>query len=165
MAPLMESLEPLPESPVNLIEMETQTKDELLEVAKELGVSGTASLRKQDLVFRILQARAEREGNYFAGGILEIVPDGFGFLRSDGLRPGLGGDYVMGTVRPPRDSEKYYCLLHVDVVNGLDPETAKRRPYFNQLTPIFPLDLLDLEAGDSNLSTRIINLIAPIRRS
>ena len=176
----MESLEPLPESPVNLIELETQTKDELLEVAKELGVSGTASLRKQDLVFRILQARAEREGNYFAGGILEIVPDGFGFLRSDGLRPGLsdvyvsqtqirrfalrGGDYVMGTVRPPRDSEKYYGLLRVDVVNGLDPETAKRRPYFNQLTPIFPLELLDLEAGDSNLSTRIINLIAPIGR-
>ena len=172
--------EPIPESPVNLIELETRTRDELLEVAKELELSGTASLRKQDLVFRILQARAEREGNYFAGGILELAPDGYGFLRADGLRPSLSdvyvsqtqirrfalrsGDYVMGTARPPKDSEKYYGLLRVDAVNGLDPESAKRRPYFEQLTPIFPHELLDLEAGSSSLSTRVINLIAPIGR-
>ena len=151
-----------------------------MEVAKELGLSGTTSLRKQDLVFRILQARAEREGNYFAGGILEIAPDGYGFLRSDGLRPNLSdvyvsqtqirrfalrtGDYVMGTVRPPKDSEKYYGLLRVDAVNGIDPETAKRRPYFEQLTPIFPNELIDLEAGGSDLSSRVINLVAPIGR-
>jgi len=165
---------------LNLVELETRTRDELLEVAKELGLSGIASLRKQDLVTRILQARAEREGNYFAGGILEIAPDGYGFLRSDGLRPSLSdvyvsqtqihrfalrtGDYVMGTVRPPKDSEKYYGLLRVDAVNGLDPETAKRRPYFEQLTPIFPNQLIDLEAGLSNLSTRVMNLVAPIGR-
>lgn len=165
---------------MNLVELETRTRDELLEVAKELGLSGIASLRKQDLVTRILQARAEREGNYFAGGILEIAPDGYGFLRSDGLRPSLSdvyvsqtqihrfalrtGDYVMGTVRPPKDSEKYYGLLRVDAVNGLDPETAKRRPYFEQLTPIFPNQLIDLEAGLSNLSTRVMNLVAPIGR-
>ncbi len=168
------------ESPLNLVELETQTRDELMEVAKELGLSGTTSLRKQDLVFRILQARAEREGNYFAGGILEIAPDGYGFLRSDGLRPNLSdvyvsqtqirrfalrtGDYVMGTVRPPKDSEKYYGLLRVDAVNGIDPETAKRRPYFEQLTPIFPNELIDLEAGGSDLSSRVINLVAPIGR-
>jgi transcription termination factor Rho len=165
---------------LNLVELETQTRDELMEVAKELGLSGTTSLRKQDLVFRILQARAEREGNYFAGGILEIAADGYGFLRSDGLRPNLSdvyvsqtqirrfalrtGDYVMGTVRPPKDSEKYYGLLRVDAVNGIDPETAKRRPYFEQLTPIFPNELIDLEAGGSDLSSRVINLIAPIGR-
>jgi transcription termination factor Rho len=165
---------------LNLVELETQTRDELMEVAKELGLSGTTSLRKQDLVFRILQARAEREGNYFAGGILEIAPDGYGFLRSDGLRPSLSdvyvsqtqirrfalrtGDYVMGTVRPPKDSEKYYGLLRVDAVNGMDPETAKRRPYFEQLTPIFPNELIDLEAGQSDLSSRVINLVAPIGR-
>jgi len=151
-----------------------------MEVAKELGLSGATSLRKQDLVFRILQARAEREGNYFAGGILEIAADGYGFLRSDGLRPSLSdvyvsqtqvrrfalrtGDYVMGTVRPPKDSEKYYGLLRVDAVNGMDPETAKRRPYFEQLTPIFPNERIDLEAGQSDLSSRVINLIAPIGR-
>jgi len=170
----------LSESPLNLVELETRTRDELMEVAKELGLSGATSLRKQDLVFRILQARAEREGNYFAGGILEIAPDGYGFLRSDGLRPSLSdvyvsqtqirrfalrtGDYVMGTVRQPKDSEKYYGLLRVDAVNGIDPETAKRRPYFEQLTPIFPNELIDLEAGQSNLSSRVINLVAPIGR-
>jgi transcription termination factor Rho len=165
---------------LNLVELETRTRDELLEVAKELGLSGTGSLRKQDIVFRILQARAESEGNYFAGGILEMAQDGYGFLRADRLRPGLSdiyvsqsqirrfalrtGDYVMGTARQPKDSEKYYGLLRVDAVNGLDPETAKRRPYFEQLTPIFPNELIDLEAGASNLSTRLINLIAPIGR-
>ena len=165
---------------MNLVELETRTRDELLEVAKEMGLSGTGSLRKQDIVFRILQARAESEGNYFAGGILEMAQDGYGFLRADRLRPGLSdiyvsqsqirrfalrtGDYVMGTARQPKDSEKYYGLLRVDAVNGLDPETAKRRPYFEQLTPIFPNELIDLEAGASNLSTRLINLIAPIGR-
>ncbi|MDP2674119.1 MAG: transcription termination factor Rho [Dehalococcoidia bacterium] len=165
---------------MDLVELETRTRDELLEVAKELGLSGTGSLRKQDIVYRILQARAESEGNYFAGGILEMAQDGYGFLRADRLRPGLSdiyvsqsqvrrfalrtGDYVMGTARQPKDSEKYYGLLRVDAVNGLDPETAKRRPYFEQLTPIFPNELIDLEVGDSNLSTRLINLIAPIGR-
>jgi len=165
---------------LNLAELETQTRDELIEVAKELSLSGVGSLRKQDLVFRILQAKAEGEGNYFAGGVLEIASDGYGFLRSDGLRPGLSdvyvsqtqirrfalrtGDYVMGTVRPPRDSEKYYGLLRVDAVNGLDPETAKRRPYFNQLTPIFPNVLIDLETASGDLTSRVINLIAPIGR-
>lgn len=170
----------LSESPVNFVELETRTRDELMDVAKELGLSGTGSLRKQELVFRILQAKAERDGNYFAGGILELASDGYGFLRAEALRPSLSdvyvsqtqirrfalrsGDYVMGTARPPKDSEKYYGLLKVDAVNGLDPETAKRRPYFEQLTPIFPQELIDLEAGDSNLSTRLIDLVAPIGR-
>jgi transcription termination factor Rho len=170
----------LSESPVNLAELEDRTRDELMDVAKELGLSGAGSLRKQELVFRILQAKAERDGNYFAGGILELASDGYGFLRAEALRPSLSdvyvsqtqirrfalrtGDYVMGTARPPKDSEKYYGLLKVDAVNGLDPETAKRRPYFEQLTPIFPQEFIDLEAGDSNLSTRIIDLVAPIGR-
>ena len=165
---------------MNFVELETHTRDELMEAAKELGLSGIGSLRKQELVFRILQAKAERDGNYFAGGILELASDGYGFLRAEALRPSLSdvyvsqtqirrfalrsGDYVMGTARPPKDSEKYYGLLKVDAVNGLDPETAKRRPYFEQLTPIFPQDMLDLESGDSSLSTRVIDLIAPIGR-
>ena len=165
---------------MNFVELEAHTRDELMEMAKELDLSGTGSLRKQELVFRILQAKAERDGNYFAGGILELASDGYGFLRAEALRPSLSdvyvsqtqirrfalrsGDYVMGTARPPKDSEKYYGLLKVDAVNGLDPEAAKRRPYFEQLTPIFPQELIDLESGDSNLSTRIIDLIAPIGR-
>ena len=165
---------------MNLAELETKTRDELIEVAKELDLSGTAGLRKQELVFRIMQAKAEREGHYFAGGILEMAQDGYGFLRYQGLKPSLSdvyvsqtqirrfalrtGDYVMGAVRPPKDSEKYYGLLRVDAVNGLDPDTARRRPYFEQLTPIFPNEMLHLEEGVSNLSTRVIDLIAPIGR-
>jgi transcription termination factor Rho len=165
---------------LNLAELETKTKDELTDVAKDLGLTGTGTLRKQDLVFRIMQAKAEREGNYFAGGILEMASDGYGFLRTQGLRPSLSdvyvsqtqvrrfalrsGDYVMGAVRQPKESEKYYGLLRVDAVNGLDPDTAKRRPYFEQLTPIFPNDQLMLEEGLNNLSTRVIDLVAPVGR-
>ena len=165
---------------MNLTELETKTKDELVEVAKELDITGATTLRKQDLVFRIMQAKAEREGNYFAGGILDMAADGYGFMRTQGLKPSLSdiyvsqtqvrrfalrtGDYVMGAVRPPKESEKYYGLLRVDAVNGLDPETAKRRPYFEQLTPIFPDEMIHLESGINNLSTRVIDLVAPVGR-
>ncbi|MEO8456743.1 MAG: transcription termination factor Rho [Chloroflexota bacterium] len=165
---------------MNLAELETKTKDELLDVAKDLGVEKPSALRKQDLVFRIMQAKAEREGNHFAGGIMEMANDGYGFLRTQDMRQSLsdvyvsqtqvrrfalrGGDYVMGAVRAPKDSEKYYGLLRVDAVNGLDPETAKRRPYFEQLTPIFPDERINLEEGLNNLSTRVIDLVAPVGR-
>jgi len=165
---------------LNLTELETKTKDELLDVAKDLDISGANGLRKQDLVFRIMQAKAEREGNYFAGGILDMAQDGYGFLRTQGMKQSLSdvyvsqtqirrfalrvGDYVMGAVRQPKDSEKYYGLLRVDAVNGLDPETAKRRPYFEQLTPIFPDEMVHLEEGVSTLSTRVIDLVAPVGR-
>jgi len=165
---------------LNLAELETKTKDELVDVAKDLGVEKPTGLRKQDLVFRIMQAKAEREGNYFAGGILEMANDGYGFLRTEALKPSLSdvyvsqtqvrrfalraGDYVMGAVRQPKESEKYYGLLRVDAVNGLDPDTAKMRPYFEQLTPIFPDEKINLEEGVNNLSTRVIDLVAPVGR-
>jgi transcription termination factor Rho len=165
---------------LNLTELETKTKDELVDVAKELGVEKPTGLRKQDLVFRIMQAKAEREGNYFAGGIMDMASDGYGFLRTQGMKQSLSdvyvsqtqvrrfalrtGDYVMGAVRQPKDSEKYYGLLRVDAVNGLDPETAKLRPYFEQLTPIFPDERINLEEGLNNLSTRVIDLVAPVGR-
>jgi transcription termination factor Rho len=165
---------------LNLTELETKTKDELVDVAKDLGVEKPTGLRKQDLVFRIMQAKAEREGNYFAGGIMDMASDGYGFLRTQGMKPSLSdvyvsqtqvrrfalrtGDYVMGAVRQPKESEKYYGLLRVDAVNGLDPETAKMRPYFEQLTPVFPDVRINLEEGLNNLSTRVIDLIAPVGR-
>jgi transcription termination factor Rho len=165
---------------LNLTELETKTKDELVEVAKEFDITGVNGLRKQDLVFKIMQASAEREGNYFAGGILDMANDGYGFLRTQGMRPSISdvyvsqtqvrrfalrlGDYVMGAVRPPKDSEKYFGLVRVDSVNGLDPEQAKRRPYFEQLTPIFPDERVNLEEGVNNLSTRVIDLVAPVGR-
>jgi transcription termination factor Rho len=165
---------------MNLAELEAKTREELMDVAKDLGVTGHTALRKQDLIFRILQARAEQQGNLLAGGILEIVDDGYGFLRGDGLRPGGGdvyvsqsqirrfglrtGDYVTGQVRPPKDSEKYYGLLRVEAVNSVDPEVAKMRPHFEHLTPIFPNVLINLEVKPQALSTRLMNLVAPIGR-
>ena len=163
---------------MNLAELEAKTREELMDVAKEMGISGHTALRKQDLVFRILQARAEQQGNLLAGGVLEIVEEGYGFLRGDGLRPGAGdvyvsqsqvrrfglrtGDYVTGQVRPPKDSEKYYGLLRVEAINSIDPEIAKTRPHFGALTPIFPDKLIDLETGPKALSARLVNLVSPI---
>jgi transcription termination factor Rho len=165
---------------MNLVELEAKTREELMDVAKDMSISGHTGLRKQDLVFRILQARAEQQGNLLAGGILEIAGDGYGFLRGDNLRPGSGdvyvsqsqirrfglrtGDYVTGQVRPPKDSEKYYGLLRVEAVNSVDPEVAKSRPNFESLTPIFPLELINLVTGPRALSARLISLIAPIGR-
>jgi transcription termination factor Rho len=122
----------------------------------------------------------ERETAINTGGILEIVDDGYGFLRGESLLPGSNdvyvsqsqirrfglrtGDYVTGQVRPPKDSEKYYGLLRVETVNGLDPEVAKNRPHFGDLTAIFPNQLIDLETPSSDLSGRLINLISPIGR-
>ncbi|MFQ5827353.1 MAG: transcription termination factor Rho, partial [Dehalococcoidia bacterium] len=137
-------------------------------------------LKKQELVLRLLQAQAEAQGNIFGGGILEIMDEGFGFLRQDTLRPGSGdvyvsqsqirrfglrtGDMVTGQVRPPKNGERYYSLLRVEAVNGIDPEAARNRPYFTSLTPIFPNRFIDLETTASNLSSRLLNLIAPIGR-
>lgn len=165
---------------MNLAELETKTRDELMDVAKELGVTGYSTMRKQDLVFLLLQEEAARQGNILAGGILDIMDEGYGFLRGEKLRPGLSdvyvsrsqiirfslrpGDYVTGQVRPPKDNEKYYGLLRVEAINGLDPDTAKSRPYFESLTPIFPNRQLKLETNATTLSTRLIDLIAPIGR-
>ncbi len=165
---------------MNIAELETKTRDELQEMAKELGIAGVSTLRKQDLIFRLLQAQTEQQGNLFRGGVLEIVEDGFGFLRQERYLPGSNdvyvsqsqirrfglrtGDMVTGQVRPPKDSEKYYGLLRVEAVNGLDPEVAKRRPHFDTLTAIFPLERLNLETVPNNLTQRLINLVAPIGR-
>ncbi len=163
---------------MNLAELEAKTREELMDVAKDMGISGHTGLKKQDLVFRILQARAEQQGNLLAGGVLEIVEEGYGFLRGDGLRPGAGdvyvsqsqvrrfglrtGDYVTGQVRPPKDSEKYYGLLRVEAINSIDPEIAKTRPHFGSLTPVFPDKLINLETSPKALSARLVNLVAPI---
>lgn len=165
---------------MNIAELEAMTLEELRDLAREMGVSGYSRLKKNDLIFRLLRANAEQQGYIFGGGILEIVQDGIGFLRSDHLLPGPNdvyvsqsqirlfnlrtGDMVVGRVRPPKETERYYGLLRVEAVNGLDPEAAKNRPHFNELTPIFPQELLDLETEPHILATRLINLLAPIGR-
>jgi transcription termination factor Rho len=171
------------EGHVTITELENKTREDLLDLAKDLGVSGYSALKKQDLVVKVLKAQTEKEGNIFAEGILQIVDDGYGFLRGESMLPTVNdvyvsqsqvrrfglrtGDLVMGQVRPPKDNEKYYGLLRVEAVNGVDPEVAKQRPHFEELTAIFPQDLIDLETGRpgmDDLSQRVINLIAPIGR-
>ena len=165
---------------MEISQLENKNRDELVEIAKEMGVSNYTSLKKQDIIMRLLQAYAEQQGNAFCGGILEIMADGYGFLRQDTLLPGSTdiyvsqsqirrfglrtGDMVVGQGRPAKAGEKYYSLLRVEAINEINPELAKNRPFFGSLTPTFPDKLIDLEAEPGNLSTRLINLIAPIGR-
>ena len=163
--------------------LERLSRDDLEDLATRMGLEfGQYNKRKHDLVYRILENQAEREGQVFRAGVLEILDEGgYGFLRlnenylasindvyvsqSQVRRFGLRtGDYVTGTVRAPKDTEKYYSLIRVETVNGLEPEVAKRRPHFEQLTAVFPDVLIDVETSSDRLSQRIINLIAPIGR-
>jgi len=162
---------------LELSELENKTIEELQEIAKQLNIENGFQ-RKQDLVLRILQAMTEQSGMMFDQGCLEILPDGWGFLRHGNFTPsptdvyvsqsqikkfGLKtGDTVSGQVRPPKDSEKYYSLLRVQAVNGLDPEVARHRKHFDDLTAIFPTEMLRLETTPDNISARFIDLIAPI---
>jgi transcription termination factor Rho len=165
---------------VNIVELDTQTLSQLREMAKGFDISGVSRLKKQDLVLRLLRANAERQGFLFRGGVLEIMPDGIGFLRAATLLPGpedvyvsqsqirrfelRTGDLVVGQVRPAKESEKYFSLLRVETVNGLDPEAAKGRLHFENLTPIFPNQAFNLETRNDVLAMRLMNLVAPIGR-
>ena len=165
---------------MNIAELEVQTLADLREQAREAGVSGFSRLKKNDLIMRLLRAHAEKQGFIFGGGVLEIMQEGIGFLRSHHLLPGSEdvyvsqsqirrfrlrtGDMVIGQVRPPKETEKYFSLLRVEAVNGLDPDAAKTRPHFDALTPIFPLEMLKLETTRGILTTRLMDLIAPIGR-
>jgi transcription termination factor Rho len=165
---------------VNIVELETKTLSELQDLARELDITGYSRLKKHDLAMRLLQAQAESQGLLFGGGILDVVADGIGFLRHGDLLPspddiyvsqsqirrfGLrAGDTVIGQVRPPKENEKYFGLLRVETVNNQDPEQAKRRPWFDRLTPIFPREQLRLEYGQFPLSNRLLDILAPIGR-
>jgi transcription termination factor Rho len=165
---------------MNISELEGKSRDELLEMAKELGITSYTGLKKQDLVKRLLQANAEQQGYNFSGGILEIIGEGYGFLRQSSLLPSSSdvyvsqsqirrfglrtGDVVAGQVRPPKDGEKYYGLVRVETINEMNPEMTKKRAPFGSLTPTFPDKLINLETKPEELSTRLLNLIAPIGR-
>lgn len=165
---------------MTMTELEDCTLDELREAARAMSIDNYSRLKKLDLILLLLRANAEKQGFIFGGGTLEIVQDGIGFLRSDHLLPGpedvyvsqsqirrfglRTGDLVVGQVRPPKDTEKYFGLLKVEAVNGLDPEEAKRRPVFEKQTPIFPDEQIHLETKPNLLATRMIDLLAPIGR-
>ena len=162
---------------MDIAELKEMNIAALTQIAKDLNVVGATGMRKQELIFKILQAQTEQSGLMLRAGILEIMAEGYGFLRHDGYLPGSEdiyvspsqikrfglrvGDEVLGQVRPPKDNEKYYALLRVEAVNGLDPEQARNRPDFERLTPVFPQERIKLE-GDSDLTTRIVDLFAPI---
>ncbi len=165
---------------MNVAELEARTRDELLEMAREQGVPKCNALRKPALVLGLLQVAAVQQGNILAHGMLEVTSEGYGLLRRRRLssvasdvyvsqsqirRLGLRtGDELIGQARPPKNGEKYFSLLRVDSVNGLDPEMARNQPPFEGLTPIFPEKLIKLETTPENLSTRLIDMVSPIGR-
>jgi transcription termination factor Rho len=165
---------------MEIAQLELHNLDDLRQMARDAGVQRFSRLKKQDLIIALLRDEAERKGHKLRGGVLEIVDDGIGFLRAEKYLPGPNdvyvsqtqikrfglrtGDMVIGQVRAPKESEKYYGLLRVDAVNGQDPEAAKNRANFEDLTPIFPNERYNLETNSRILSTRLLNLVAPIGR-
>ena len=163
-----------------MIDLEAMTLPDLREIARKLDVQSISGMKKQDLILKMMQAQSEEQGHQIGDGILDIVSDGFGFLRSDRMLPGPDdvyvsqsqirrfglrtGDRVMGQIRPPKESERYYSLLRVEQINALDPETARHRPSFEQLTPIFPNEQMHLETEPHILATRVVDLVAPVGR-
>ena len=162
---------------MDVFDLEKMPVKQLRKVATDLNVEGVNRLKREGLIFQIARRMGEEEGVEVRGGVLEIMNEGIGFLRTNyrigaddvyvsqaqlrryDLRP---GDLVIGRGRPPRESERHHGLLKVESVNGLTPDEARRRPRFENLTPIFPNKLLNLEYSSSNLATRMINLVAPI---
>ena len=165
---------------LNLSELESKDLFALRECAEQLGVSGVSHLKKQELIFRMLQCSAEQQGHIFAEGVLETVDETVGFLRQTRLLPGPNdiyvsmsqirrfglrtGDLVAGQVRAPKETEKYFGLLRVEAVNGVDPDIAKLRPHFEELTPVHPREMFELETKPKALVGRLIDLVAPIGR-
>ncbi|HXI37587.1 MAG TPA: transcription termination factor Rho [Burkholderiales bacterium] len=165
---------------MDLQRLKTKTMAELLSLATELEIQGTSGLRKQELIFKVLEAQTEKSGLIFAEGVLEILPEGYGFLRSPTYNylPGPDdiyvspsqikrfdlhtGDTVSGQVRPPKEGERYFALLRVEAINLESPETAKGKILFDNLTPFYPVEKLNLETRDRCLETRIIDLVSPI---
>ncbi len=164
---------------MKIIELENAPLASLRQMASDMSVPNANRLKKENLIMKIRQVEAEREGLEVRGGILEIMNEGVGFLRTN-YQVGTedvyvsqaqlrryelrGGDLVLGHVRPPRESERHYGLLKVETINGLPPDEVRGRPNFESLTPIFPEKRFDLETDRGILSTRLINLIAPIGR-
>ena len=168
------------ESIMDISELQSLRVKDLTKLAQDLDVSDYSGLKKHDLILKILETQAQRQGNVYARGVLEIMPDGYGFLRSSdfnylpgpediyvspsqikrfGLRT---GHLISGQIRPPKDNERFFALLKIDAVNGISPEEIKQYPHFVDLTPQFPEEHLALETSSKEIATRIIDLLAPI---
>jgi len=165
---------------MNIVELKDKKISELTQMAKTFKIEGAAGMRKQELIFALLQAQIEQNGLIFGEGTLEILPDGFGFLRAPNYNylPGPDdiyvspsqirrfnlrtGDTVSGQIRQPKESERYFALLKVEAINYEDPEVAREKILFDNLTPLYPLRKINLESQEDNYSTRIMDLLTPI---
>lgn len=165
---------------MNLIELKKMKISDLTNMAKEFNIDGASGMRKQELTFSLLQAHSERNGIIYGEGVLEILPDGFGFLRAPDANylPGPDdiyispsqirrfslrtGDTISGQIRPPKDSERYFALLKVESVNHEDPEAARDKILFDNLTPLYPDEKFNLETTPKNYSARVMDLMTPI---
>jgi transcription termination factor Rho len=166
--------------PMDISELKSKKIVELNDIAKELGVQGYSDLRKQELIFKILEAQTGKDGLTFSKGVLEVLPDGYGFLRSSDynylpspddiyVSPSQikkfmlrTGDFVSGQVRPPKEGERFFALLRVEAVNGLSPDGIRDRTLFDNLIPVYPTKKLILESSPGEYSMRILDLLAPI---
>lgn len=164
---------------MNLKDLKDKKISDLVQLAKDLGVENARGLRKHELIFAILQAQTEKNGLIYGEGVLQVLPDGFGFLRAPDYNyfPGSDdiyvspsqirrfnlrtGDTVSGQIRPPKDSERYFALLKVEAVNFEEPEACRTKTLFDNLTPLYPNEKLNLEFDGRNFSTRIIDLLCP----
>src|SRR3989442_7868159 len=169
-----------PAGGMNLSELKEKAIAELSAIARELNVQNTGGLRKQELIFKILQAQAEKDGLIYAEGVLEVLPDGVGFLRAPDYNylPGPDdiyvspsqirrfdlrtGDTISGQVRPPKDTERDFALIKVEAINFETPEQAREKIFFDNLTPLYPLERLRLEYDAADLTTRVMDLLCPI---
>lgn len=165
---------------MDIAELKNKTIMELLNVASTLKIEGTSSMRKQELIFKILEAQTQQNGLIFGEGVLQVLPEGYGFLRSPDYNylPGPDdiyvspsqikkfdlrtGDTISGQIRSPKDSERYFALLKVEAVNFEHPDVSKAKPLYDNLTPLYPEEMLNLEVDTKDLSTRLINLLTPI---
>jgi transcription termination factor Rho len=165
---------------LNIAELKEMNISALAKVAKDLGVAGATGMRKQELIFKILQAQTEQSGLIFSEGVLECLPDGFGFLRAPEYNylPGPDdiyvspsqirkfdlrtGDTISGQIRPPKEGERYFALIKVEAVNFEPPEAARERIFFDNLTPLYPQDRIRLETTKENLAARVMDLMTPI---
>src|SRR2546423_13704543 len=178
-APPQPSATPLPRPSLRINDLKDMSIQKLTQVGKELNVDGATGMRKQDLIFQILRAQAEQSGFIFSEGVLEVLPDGFGFLRAPDYNylPGPDdiyvspsqirkfdlhtGDTVSGQIRPPKEGERYFALIKVEAVNFEAPETAREKLFFENLTPLYPQERITLETPHS-LAARIMDLWTPI---
>jgi transcription termination factor Rho len=189
-APRQEALEPEPApptpiqrkrpEPLDLKRLKDMTIQDLTAAAEDLGIADAAGTKKHDLIFRMLHAQAQRDGQMFAEGVLEIMPDGYGFLRAPESSYLAGpddiyvspsqirrfdmrtGDTVSGQVRPPKDGERYFALVKVEGVNFDSPESSKDKVLFDNLTPLYPNERLRLESSPQNMTTRVLDMLTPL---